>query len=102
MIAFLLFALFFVLLVTRILGIDTSLAPGLSVKNVFLYACLVIVVVRATVAFPEARMSYVPLNLVFLAFIFYCGSVQSSEQLHLPLALVLVDIRFVGAALDQQ
>jgi O-antigen ligase len=46
----LLFLLFFVLLASRTLGFETSLAPGLSIKNAFLYVIFLVIAIEAALA----------------------------------------------------
>jgi hypothetical protein len=70
MIAFLLFLLFFVLFTSRALGFDLSLAPGLSVKNAFLY------LIFATIAIDTAltrrrKLELLPVLVPFALYMLY-------------------------------
>ena len=69
MIKYFLFALFFVLFASRALGFDLSLAPGLSVKNVFLYTIFLALAVQ-TVLTRQRKLEVLP---VFVPFGLYVG-----------------------------
>ena len=67
MIAFSLFVLFFVLFASRTLGFDLSFAPGLSVKNAFLYLIFAALMINAALT----RRYKLEAMSVFIPFVVY-------------------------------
>lgn len=73
--------LFAVLLVSTLLGLDVSLAPGLSVKNAFLYVIIGLMVIKAAIArdrlsaatAASRATSLTTLHVMFLLLIAYCS-----------------------------
>lgn len=70
MIRFLLLALFFTMFASRILGFDTSLAPGLSVKNAFLYLIFLALAVETVVA-RQRKLELLPVIVPFALYVIY-------------------------------
>ena len=70
MIPFLLFALFFMILLSRSLGLETSLAPGLSVKNAFLYLIFLSLAIE-TVVTRQRRLELMPVIVPFVLYVIY-------------------------------
>lgn len=70
MIRFLLFLLFFVLLTADTLGLNLSLAPGLSVKNAFLYLIFATIMIETALA-RNRKLESLSVILPFALSIFY-------------------------------
>jgi len=68
---FLLIALFSFMLFEVPLGLDVNLAPGLSIKNAFLYILLVAIVIQASAVNKAFRISLLSLHSIFIALIAY-------------------------------
>ena len=67
---YLLFGLFFVLFTSRALGFDLSLAPGLSVKNAFLYLIFALLAVETALT-RRRRLELLPVFVPFALYVFY-------------------------------
>lgn len=67
---YLLFALFFVLFASRSLDFDTSLAPGLSVKNAFLYLTFLMLAIETAVTH-RRKLELLPVFVPFAVYVFY-------------------------------
>lgn len=66
----LLFGLFFVLFTSRALGFDLSLAPGLSVKNAFLYLIFALLAIEAALTH-QRKLELLPVLAPFTLFAIY-------------------------------
>lgn len=66
----LLFSLFFVLFASRTLGFDLSLAPGLSVKNAFLYLIFAALAVEAALT-RRKKLELLPIFVPFGLYVYY-------------------------------
>ena len=67
---FLLFLLFFVLFTSRTLGFDLSLAPGLSVKNAFLYLIFAGLAIDAALT-RRYKLEILPVFVPFALYVYY-------------------------------
>jgi O-antigen ligase len=68
----LLLLLFFALMGSRALGLETGLGPGLSIKNALLYAAATLIAAEAAVA-RNRRLELLPLLLPFAVLIVYAA-----------------------------
>lgn len=66
----LLFSLFFVLFASRTLGFDLSLAPGLSVKNAFLYLIFAALAIEAALT-RRKKLELLPVFVPFGLYVYY-------------------------------
>lgn len=66
----LLFLLFFVLFTSRTLGFDLSLAPGLSVKNAFLYLIFAALAIDAALT-RRYKLEILPVLVPFALYVYY-------------------------------
>ena len=66
-----LLSLFLVLMSAQMLGIDLSLAPGLSVKNAYLYAILLALGIEAAVRKHRGGIELKEIHIPFILLIFY-------------------------------
>lgn len=67
----LLLSLFLVLMTAEMLAIDLSLAPGLSIKNAYLYMFLLAIVVEAAIRKQEGRLECLNIHVPFILLISY-------------------------------
>lgn len=66
----LLFSLFFVLFASRTLGFDLSLAPGLSVKNAFLYLIFASLAIEAALT-RRKKLELLPVFVPYAVYVYY-------------------------------